>query len=306
MRKSKWVDIHADDFGVSVHASEDIMECLENGALDSISVIANMSCFGECVRRYREKRDSFKRVPHICVHLNVLDGKAVLDRTAIPDLVDDEGFFCLSWGTLFMINYGGKRKRERIKKQLKAEFEAQIKLVTEAFDLKELRLDSHQHPHMIPFVFDVLMEICEESKIPVRFVRLAREPLSPFIRQVCFYPTYSPVNLIKNILLNFFSMQNRRKLEKREIPYELLWGLLMSGNMDTRRVPELFAYMVKYAKRKDRVLEILFHPGRMLEEEKTGEYRKPGFLNFYLSENRNVEKVCITYLENSHTYGKII
>lgn len=43
------IDIHADDFGESVHASRDILECLKDGKLNSISVLANMSCFEECV-----------------------------------------------------------------------------------------------------------------------------------------------------------------------------------------------------------------------------------------------------------------
>ncbi|MDE6607331.1 MAG: ChbG/HpnK family deacetylase, partial [Lachnospiraceae bacterium] len=75
--KNKWVDIHADDFGVSVHASADIIEELADGAIDSISVIANMSCFPECVRLYQEKKTSFGKEPLISVHLNVLDAKAV-------------------------------------------------------------------------------------------------------------------------------------------------------------------------------------------------------------------------------------
>lgn len=286
----KWTDIHADDFGVSVHASKEILKAWEDGVLDSISVISNMSCFAECVRLYQEKKASSGGGPLISVHLNVLDGKAVLDRKKIPDLVDEEGFFRLTWGKLFLLNYAGKKKREEIGRQLKTEFTAQIRLVQEAFGLTELRLDSHQHPHMIPFVFDVLMEIAEESKIPVRFVRLAKEPIVPFLRQISFYPTYSPVNLVKNMILNFFSVNNRKKLEKRGISYGLLWGLLMSGCMDERRIPELFSYMVKYAGKKGAVLEILFHPGRMLKEEISAEYRKKGFLRFYLSADRSVEK----------------
>jgi len=298
MGKKKWVDVHADDFGVSVHASKDIVECLEDGALNSISVIPNMSCFLECVRLYQDKKAFFKKEPLICVHLNVLDGKAVSDKKKIPDLVDEEGFFSLSWGKLFFLNYGSKKKKERIGKQLKIEFEAQIGMVKEAFDLKELRLDSHQHPHMIPFIFDILMEISEESKTPVRFVRLAKEPLSPFLRQICFYPTYSPVNLVKNIILNFFALQDRKELEKRGISFELLWGLLMSGNMDARRMRELFVSMVRYAEKKGKVIEILFHPGRMLKEEQSDEYRKRGFLDFYLSEGRSVEKESVYALKN--------
>ena len=46
------IDIHADDFGESIHASKDILECLKKGKLDSISVLANMSCFEKCADMY--------------------------------------------------------------------------------------------------------------------------------------------------------------------------------------------------------------------------------------------------------------
>ena len=36
------IDIHADDFGESVHASRDILDCLKDGKLNSISVLANI------------------------------------------------------------------------------------------------------------------------------------------------------------------------------------------------------------------------------------------------------------------------
>ena len=63
------IDIHADDFGESVHASRDILECLKDGKLNSISVLANMSCFEECVRLYREAQGEFPWQPAISVHV---------------------------------------------------------------------------------------------------------------------------------------------------------------------------------------------------------------------------------------------
>ena len=39
------IDIHADDFGESVHASRDILECLKDGKLNSISVLCKYELF---------------------------------------------------------------------------------------------------------------------------------------------------------------------------------------------------------------------------------------------------------------------
>lgn len=45
------IEIHADDYAISPHSSEDILDCLRAGKLDGISVLTNMSCFEE----YAEK-----------------------------------------------------------------------------------------------------------------------------------------------------------------------------------------------------------------------------------------------------------
>lgn len=290
MTNREQLDIHADDYGVSLNGAEDILECLREGALDSISVIPNMSCFDKCVERYFQEKEKFLKEPLITVHLNIMDGRPILPKEEVLDLVDKDGFFKLTWGKLFLLNYSFGKKKRCAKEQLKKEFLAQTAAVQKAFGLKEIRLDSHQHPHMIPFVFDILMELCDEQKGKVTFVRVAKEPLLPFLLQLSLYSTYSPANLVKNLLLNFYAVGAIKKLKKRGLSYELMWGLIMSGNMDEKRIRKLLPVMEHVAKKKGKKLEILFHPGRMLESERTDEYRKEGFYKFYCSENRWEEK----------------
>ena len=296
MKKRERFDIHADDYGVSLNGAEDILECLKEGALDSFSVIPNMSCFEKCVERYTQEKEQFVKLPLVTVHLNIMDGRPLLKKEEVPDLVDEDGFFSLTWGKLFFLNYSIGAKKRRVKEQLKKEFLAQTEAVEKAFGLREIRLDSHQHPHMIPFVFDVLMEICDEKKGNVTFVRVAKEPLLPFLSKVSLYPTYSPANLVKNVLLNLYSVGAIKKLKKRGLNYELMWGLVMSGYMDEKRTQELLPFMERAAKKKGKKLEILFHPGLMSESEKTEEYRKEGFYKFYCSKNRLEEKKAVKKL----------
>lgn len=299
MKNREQIDIHADDYGVSLHGAEDILECLKEGALDSISVIPNMSCFEACMEKYRQEKEEFPKEPLVTVHLNIMDGKPLSAAGEVPDLTDEEGFFSLTWGKLFWLNYFGGSKKKRVKAQLKKEFLAQTEAVQKAFHLKTLRLDSHQHPHMIPFVFDVLMEICDEKNGQVSFVRVAKEPLVPFLLQVSLYQTYTPANLVKNVLLNWYAVHAKRELKKRSMDYELMWGLIMSGYMDETRTQELLPHVVKSAVKKGKKLEILFHPGQMLETERTKEYRKEGFYRFYCSGNREEEKRAVKKLKRS-------
>ena len=99
------IDIHADDFGESVHASRDILDCLKDGKLNSISVLANMSCFEECVNMYRREQDEFVWQPKISVHLNLLEGISLAGAENVPDLVNRDGHFKLSWEKLFFISF---------------------------------------------------------------------------------------------------------------------------------------------------------------------------------------------------------
>ena len=41
------IEIHADDYCLSHHGSEDILNCIRAGKLDSISVLTNMTCYEE-------------------------------------------------------------------------------------------------------------------------------------------------------------------------------------------------------------------------------------------------------------------
>ena len=105
------IDIHADDFGESVHASRDILECLKDEKLNSISVLANMSCFEECVRLYREAQEEFPWQPAISVHVNLMEGSCLSDPKDLPDLVDEKGHFQISWEKLFFVSYLPSRNR---------------------------------------------------------------------------------------------------------------------------------------------------------------------------------------------------
>lgn len=289
------IDIHADDFGESLHASEDILECLKAGKLDSISVLSNMSCFEKCVKRYREEQPAFLKEPKLSVHLNFMEGSCLSDPAEIPELVDQAGHFCISWGKLFVSSYLPGRKK--MKCQLKSEMKLQIEAVRRAFpEMKKLRIDSHQHTHMIPVVADALFEVLSENGWEVEYIRNAREPMLPFIKQVSLYPTYRPVNFIKNLILNYCSRFLEGRLKKLELEPMYLWGLIMSGHMDEQRVAKLMPSMRSRAERAGRTLEVLFHPGQVQQSEITAEFSQKEAIAFHVSADRHVEKAAVMRL----------
>ena len=54
---------------------------------------------------------------------------------------------------------------------------------------------------------------------------------------------------------------------------------------------------MKKAEKKNRTVELLFHPGTMLKNELTDEFTKSGFNDFHLSENRMIEYSTLQKME---------
>lgn len=266
--------------------------------LNSISVLANMSCFEECVRLYREAQGEFPWQPAISVHVNLMEGSCLSDPKDLPDLVDEKGHFQISWEKLFFVSY--LPSRNRFKKQLKKEIELQIKAVAGVFselNLQELRIDSHQHTHMIPVVAEALFEVLEEQGWKASYIRDAKEPFFVFLQKTSLYKTYRPVNFVKNILLNYCSALLQKRFRNAGMKPMYLWGLIMSGHMDEERIRQLLPNMEKKAEHNGRMLEILFHPGQVLREEISDEFSQEDAIAFHVSPDRSVEKQAVYALD---------
>ena len=113
------------------------------------------------------------------------------------------------------------------------------------------------------------------------------------MKKPALYGTYRPVNLVKNGILNYCSLRMQKQLRREKMAPMYLWGLLMSGRMDERRVRILLPEMERYAQRRGRDLEILFHPGQVQKEEITPEFSQKEAIAFHVSEDRRTEKASV-------------
>lgn len=286
----KTIEIHADDYALSAGASEDILKCIRAGKLDSISVLTNMSCYGEYAALYLEERKSWKKEPLLSVHLNFMEGRAMAKPGEVADLVDGRGYFCLGWGKLLVWSFC-PWKYNKIKKELKAEIKAQTENFIRYFGRElPLRFDGHQHTQMIPVVYHALFEVIQEEGYEVSYIRVTKEPILPFLKEASLWKTYRPINWVKNLLLNFLSPMMERKAVKVSGQKPMfLWGVLLSGNMDKKRVRRLLPAMAEQSKKKGRVLEILFHPGFSPRDGMGEEFVSGDARVFYCSEGRKRE-----------------
>ena len=291
------IDTHADDYALSENSDNNILTLCENGFLDSISIIPNLRIFESAVRKFKAVQEKSTKNILVSVHLNFMEGHPCAEISSIPDLVDSNGLFSVSWGKPILWNYI-PFFRAKIKEQLKVEMIAQIqKCVTAGIcECKSIRLDSHQHPHMIPVVFEALKETVYELEsrgYAVTYIRNTFDPISFYHGKSLF-----SVNVLKCFILNFFSRRITKYIQSRGQKINYLCGVYYSGQMDFR-IKNVLPVFQKKAEKKNRTVELLFHPGTMLENELTDEFTKTGFNDFHLSENRKIEYSTLQKMEIS-------
>lgn len=301
------IDIHADDYALTVNTSRDMLSCMKKGQLDSISVLPNMSCFQECLELLYQAVPELPFLPKMSVHLDFVEGHSLAKAGQVTLLTKGgSDLLLLSWGGVFLLSYL-PWKRQKAKKQLKKEIKAQIEVaqsaIAHAMDIAKehkipcmqrgIRIDSHQHAHMIPVVWEALTEVIAEEHYEVEYIRNAKEMIGEFISATSLWKTYRPVNFVKNRLLHLYSYRADRYAREHNMEQMYLWGLVMSGHMDYDRIVRLYPKIAAKARKDNRVLEILFHPGRMLPAEVSQEIGGNAAKDFYLRQDRHVEMEAV-------------
>ena len=292
------IDFHADDYALTENSDNDIIALCKSGALDSVSVITNLKIFDAAAKKFLEAKKGFPKEVKVSVHLNVMEGAALADKNALPDLVDSRGYFDTSWGKLLLASMN-PLKRKRIREQLKTEIKAQIKRAIDSglCDAAALRLDSHQHPHMIPVFFDAMADALEELQIKPEYVRNSFDPILCYLFVPALWKHFSPANIVKCLILNHYARRAERWQKKKGLEPNLLCGVFFSGFMGAERVKKALPNFEKKRQRRGADLEVLFHPGTALQTELTDEFTKPGFNEFHLSAGRKMEYDALKELE---------
>lgn len=277
------IDLHADDYGISPNNSNRIIELIRMGALNSFSIIPNMVNYDECINILKSRWSSFPSKPLISIHINLVGGIALSPAFTPYN----------SWGEIFKLSLIPGSRHHNMKNTIKEEIKCQIKRVyndTKNLGIDTLRLDSHIHVHMIPIVFDAMIEAVTELDLmnSLEFVRIPKEPLLMFFTTSGIRGTFPAVNVIKNIILRALSIRAVSKLDQLKISHGMLWGLILSGKMDGERINILYDKMENYAIKNNVFIELLAHPGRVLDEEATAEYGPDDKMAF-ISHNRDIE-----------------
>lgn len=236
------ITFSADDFGLSDAVNEGIERAHRDGVLTTASLMIAAPAAADAVRRARA-------LPNLRVglHLVVIEGPAVLPRTAIPGLLDSTGAFPSDQLRLG-INYFF---RPRIRRQLAAEIRAQFA----AFAATGLTLDhanAHKHMHLHPTVGRLMIDIGREYGL--RAIRVPAEP--PGVLARCG----TPVGLGDRILYRWTALLRRQARAAGMAVTDHCFGLAWSGHMTTERLRTLMSHL------PDGSSEIYFHPATTQDE----------------------------------------
>ncbi|HND85158.1 MAG TPA: ChbG/HpnK family deacetylase [Pseudobdellovibrionaceae bacterium] len=273
--------LHADDFGPSQNISNDILELCREGVVTSLSIMANGAYFEEG----SEALKKLAQIPKISIHLNLVEGFPLLKPEEVPHLVSADGEFNNGFGKLWLKHLLMSTQEKAVfESEIKRELRAQILKIQNTFGHdRSYALDSHTHFHLIPFIFRILLELCKEHHISR--VRLTLEPFYIHIKSFRDFLNYLSPNIGKFLLLRSLSEWHRSLLIANGITFpQKFIGVLFTGKMSFSVVQTALNKV-----RTEEDVEILFHPGTLLPQEKYFGSNQQ-FIKYYQDPTRLKEK----------------
>ena len=244
MNNKKFI-LNADDFGISNDINRAIVEGYNAEILHSTSLCANGEAF------YSAVNEIMPECPKLCVgvHLNIIEGKAINPHETLTELTDLEGNFNNGWIQLLLKSFNKK-----FIEQVEIEFRSQIEKIISC--TKVSHIDSHVHTHGIPNIFKLTCKLAKEYGIPYVRTQFERPYLTNNISK--HINLKYPVNQIKVLLLDSFSILNKKDVEEYGLKTnDFLVGVSYTGMMDNQTVEQ---GLEVFKNESDIVVEALFHP----------------------------------------------
>ena len=273
------IEYHADDYGMFRTQSRHIIDCYHNGALNGISIMPNSPYLAECMEEIKDIRKKL----FVTVHLNLVEGQPLTGAKA-SKLVDGDGNFNIGFGKLLLVGFVPVL-RKIYYRQIRREMEAQILGCRQYMNDDKFRLDGHVHYHMLPLVFDAIMDVVEQNNLEVSYIRFPREDLNVYRKVSGKLKGIKLINVIKVLVLNALADRNERKhgetLRRLGVQRKFFMGVMLSGHMFYDNVKECIPVAADILADKGlQDMEILFHPGDITELTEVSQITSKDDLDF--------------------------
>ena len=223
--------VTADDFGLTQGINEGIIDAHRRGIVTRTSIIANGEAFEHAVLLSKKHKDL-----KVGVHLTLVAESPINQPDKIKSLIGSNN--------KFLINYKAFLGRYILRKislnEVYIEWESQIQKVLNS-GIGINHIDSHQHLHMLPGLFNNAVDLAYKYKI--NKIRMLHQDI---IR----------IRSFKELVLTFLSGMNKKRMEYSGLSYpDKLLGLKHSGNIDENNILKLLCNI------ENGTTEMMCHPG---------------------------------------------
>lgn len=154
--QAKLLIVNADDFGITEGATDAIIECHRAGSVTSTTLMTNMPAAAYAAQCAREHP-----ALGVGLHFNLTSGRP-LGAAVGSSMVDRHGAL-LNRRDLAVRAITGRLRAGDVGVELQAQHAAML-----ALGLAPTHLDSHQHVHAIPGIFQVVAAFAAEHGLPMR------------------------------------------------------------------------------------------------------------------------------------------
>ncbi|OGW12103.1 MAG: hypothetical protein A3G93_07150 [Nitrospinae bacterium RIFCSPLOWO2_12_FULL_45_22] len=235
--------VTADDFGLTKGINQGIFEAFSKGIVTNTTLIVNG-------RAYDHALDLAKTNPGLPlgIHLTLMEERAVLSNKEIPTLVQKDSFLPRNYRQLILNLFSKKIRLPEIE----AEFKAQIDKFL-ASGIKPTHIDSHQHIHMLPSIFNIVVKLAREYGVKnIRF---------PYEKRVVHKGYILSTHNLNRAILKYICSKAKQKIKQNGIiTTDYYYGFLRSGALSVKALKEILLAL-DYG-----TTELNCHPGYIDQE----------------------------------------
>ena len=207
--------LHADDLGLAEGVDAAILDLARSGHLQGASLLVNGPSATAAVEAWRNLADP----PPLTLHFCLTEGHGLPNCPDLPT-----GFGSLLMASLL------PWERRRIAPQLRTVLQQQISRYRQLTGLRQIRLDGHQHIHLVPLVLDTVLDLSSSESIT--WVRTTREPPPEGLSLRLWWRSLQTGGLIKWLVLQLLSGLAIPRLHRAGLAANQRFaGVLFSGSM---------------------------------------------------------------------------
>jgi len=241
----KFLIINADDCGFSDAVNEAVERCYRAGRITGVSIMAVGACFQQAAGMLKniEKTD-------VGVHMT-LTGRlspCTEDRARIDTLLNKDGTFPADYKSLGLRCLLRKLRQGQVYLELREQIE---KVLNEG--LSVTHLDSHEHVHMFPEVFDATLKLASEFNIP--YIRI------PLENPAAITKSFAIKDLVRYGGLRVFASRGRKLIAGTSLKYnDVFCGHFHSHRIDDSILSAMIGNI------SEGVSELAVHPSVLSED----------------------------------------